>query len=146
MADRATLERECAAFVRYLGAGAGDAYVIAQYVAAHEAGVVESARTSGFERSVVALARALPWSVRALDAHARVFGNGSLLRRKLVLLLAILETRAPHDEALDTPNPGSNLGMFVRMAWLGAVFAALVVVTAVLLLPVRVVWLAGGAR
>ncbi|MCY3003917.1 MAG: hypothetical protein NTV21_19145 [Planctomycetota bacterium] len=146
MADRATLERECAAFARYLGAGAGDAYVTEQYVAAHEAGVVELPGTTGFERSVVALARALPWSLRALDAHARVFGNGSLLRRKLVLLLAILETRAPHDEALDTPTAGSNLGMFVRMAWLGAVFATLVVVTALLLLPVRVVSLAGGAR
>ncbi len=146
MADRATLERECAVFVRYLGAGAGDAYVASQYVAAHEAGVVELRETSGFELSVVALARALPWAVRALDAHARVFGNGSLLRRKLVLLLAILETRAPHDAALDTPTPGSSFAMFVRMAWLGLVFATLVVVTALLLLPVRVVSLAGGPR
>lgn len=146
MADRATLERECAVFARYLGAGAGDAYVTSQYVAAHEAGVVELPETTGFERSVVALARTLPWAVRALDAHARVFGNGSLLRRKLVVLLAILETRAPHDSALDTPTQGSSLAMFVRMAWLGIVFATLVVVTALLLVPVRVVSFAGGPR
>jgi hypothetical protein len=146
MADRATLERECDVFARYLGASAGDSYVKAQYVAAHAAGVVEPAGTSAFQRRVVSLASSAPWSLRALDVHSRVFAKGGLLRRKLVLLLAILETRAPHDAELDTPSPGSTLGMFAHMAWLGGVFVFLLVASTLALAPVALLWRIRGPK
>ncbi len=146
MADRATLERECDVFARYLAASAGDSYVKAQYVAAHEAGVVELAGTTAFQRRVVSLASSAPWSLRALDVHSRVFANGGLLRRKLVLLLAILETRAPHDVELDTPTAGSAASMFVRMAWIGVVFALLLVASTVVLAPVALLSRAGDSK
>lgn len=136
MADLAALERECDVFARYLGASAGDPYVKAQYVAAHEAGVVELAGTNAFQRRVVSLASSAPWSLRALDVHSRVFANGGLLRRKLVLLLAILETRAPHDAELDTPTAGSHAGLFLRMAWIGLVFVVLLIASTIALAPV----------
>lgn len=146
MAERSVLERECAVFTRYLGAGAGDPYVLARYLAAHAAGVVELPRTARFERVIVGLARLGPGLTRALDAYSRLFGNGNLLRRKLVLLLAVLETRAPHDGTLDAPTPGSTLGMFTRMAWLALVFATLALVSALALLPVRLACALGGER
>lgn len=139
MAERLELDRECDAFARYLGASAGDEYVREQYRAAHAAGAVELHSTTSFERAVVSLARSVPVLVRPLDAHARVFSNGGLLRRKLVLLLAILEVRAPHDEELDTPTGTSVPGMFLRMVWLGLVFGVLLACGTLLSLPI---WLA----
>jgi hypothetical protein len=139
MAERSELDRECDAFARYLGASVGDEYVREQYWAAHAAGAVELPSTTSFERAVVSLARSVPLLVRPLDAHARVFSNGGLLRRKLVLLLAILEVRAPHDEELDTPTGTSVPGMFLRMVWLGLVFGVLLACGMLLSLPI---WLA----
>jgi hypothetical protein len=144
MSDRRELELECASFVRYLSGAEPDRHVVETYVAAHEAGVVEPPGTSSYERAVVRLARRGP--VRMLDAHSRVFANGNLLRRKLVLALALLETRSPAAESIDTAVPGSNLGLFVRIAGLGALFAARVAVASLLLVPVRVACVFGTGR
>ena len=146
MADSHELNRECDVFARYLGASVGDVYVRGQYRAAHEAGIVEHPGTTRFERAVVNAARNAPLLVRALDAHARVFANGSLLRRKLVLLLAILEVRAPHDEELDSPTGTSVALMYVRMAWLGVALASLLALGSLVCVPI---WLGsrfGGSR
>jgi hypothetical protein len=146
MDERALLERECAVFCRYLSDAPPSAYIRAKYVEAHAVGVLEWERASSFERAVVALARNSPWLTRAMDSHERVFANGSLLRRKLVLVLALLETRAPEADELDAPTPGSRAGMLLRMAWLAAAFAARATVTAVVLLPVRLGCFARGSR
>jgi hypothetical protein len=139
------LERECEVFSRYLSGEPPGDYVRGQYLAAHAAGAVDPvAGATRFERTVVALARSGTFAARALDAHARVFANGSLLRRKLVLTLALLEVRAPHAEAIDTPTGSSTFAMFAALAWLGLRFAFTVFVTALALLPVRLYCSLGG--
>lgn len=141
------LERECEVFARYLSGASPSEYVLKQYLAAHAAGVVlPPGGASRFDEFVVGLARRGAWLARALDAHARVFANGSLLRRKLVLMLALLEVRSPHAEALDTPTGSSRALMLVAMAWLGVRFALSVVLAALLLLPARIVLGGGGAK
>lgn len=146
MVERGELERECAVFGRYLCGAEPDEYVRGKYVAAHELGVVELPGTTRVERAVVALARKGPWLARAMDSQARILGNGSLVRRKLVLLLALLESRSPSAEALDAPTPGSALGMFARLAWLAAAFAFAALLGALLLVPLRIVCALGGRR
>ena len=145
-AERDAWRRECAVFCRYLSGEDASDYLSAQYVAAHECGAVELAGTTNFERAVASIARSAPWLTRMLDAHERVFANGSLLRRKLVLVLALLESKSPPADTLDAPTHGSNFGMFARMAWLGCVFAFCVIVAAVALLPLRIACAFGGAR
>jgi hypothetical protein len=144
MSERRDLEAECAKFARYLSGAEPDRFVIDKYVAAHEAGAVELPGTSSYERAVVGIARNGP--VRMLDAHSRVFANGNLLRRKLVLVLALLETRSPSAEKIDTAVPGSTVGLFLRIGVLGVLFAARVAVASVLLLPVRLACALGGGR
>lgn len=143
-----SLERECEVFARYLSGAAPSAYVREQYAAAHAAGVVDPpGGATRFDAFVVALARRGAFVTRALDAHARVFANGSLLRRKLVLMLALLEVRSPHAEALDTPTGSSSVAMFAAMGWLGLRFALTVLLTALVLLPLRLAFqLAPQAR
>lgn len=135
------LERECEVFVRYLSGAAPSDYVRERYAAAHAAGVVDPpGGATKFDAFVVVLARAGVFVTRALDAHSRVFANGSLLRRKLVLVLALLEVRSPHAEALDTPTGSSRLAMFACMAWLGLRFALTVLLTSLVLLPLKLVF------
>ena len=136
-ANAETLDRESEVFARYLtGAGAGE-YLQRKYREAHagSAGGVVGAGTSAFDRALVKLARGGPLAARLMDAHARSFSAGGLLRRKLVLVLALLECSSP--ERVDAVNSRSAAGFFVRAAWLGASFAFLLLVSTVLLLPVR---------
>jgi hypothetical protein len=143
MADEARLARECSVFCRYLSGEEPSDYVRAKYRAAHEAGAVEPADgATSFDRALVAIARGGPWLTRAMDSYARVFANAGLLRRKLVLVLALLETKSPSDRAVDSPTSSSKLAFFASIAWLGLAFALTVAVTAIALLPVRLVCLA----
>ncbi len=139
MAD--SLDRECDVFARYLtGVPAGD-YLRTKYREAHGgggpgAGVVGPA-TGSFDSALVGFARSGTFATRLADAHARLFANGGLLRRKLVLMLALLECSAP--ERVDAVVSRSITGFFFRAAWLGVCFVLLALLSLVVLLPLRLV-------
>lgn len=136
MAD--VLDRECEVFCRYLAGVAADDYLRMRYRATHERGAVERAGGAcAYDRALVVLARTAPLAARFVDAHARIFAGGGLLRRKLVLVLALLELRAP--ERVDSVTSGSPIGFFVRAAFLAAGFALMLVLSTLVLLPVRLV-------
>ena len=138
MRDDDRLARECSVFCRYLCGAEPSDYVRAKYRAAHEVGAVEPAGgATSFDRALVAIARGGTWSTRAMDSYSRVFANGGLLRRKLVLVLALLETKSPTDSAVDAPTSSSKFAFLASIAWLGLTFALTVAVTAIALLPVR---------
>jgi hypothetical protein len=138
------LGRECDAFARYLtGAGPGE-YVERKYREAHATAPGLEQAAARFDRALVALARQGPFLARLADAHARVFAPGCLLRRKLVLVLALLEVSAPG--RVDAPSVRSAPGLVARAAWAGAVFAFLLTVSTLLLLPVRLVCALAGSE
>jgi hypothetical protein len=60
-----------------------------------------------------------------------------LLRRKLVLLLAILETSAPFAGHIDDPGSGSRITLPLRLAGRGLVAALALLAGTLLLLPAR---------
>lgn len=134
MASAAELERESDVFARYLTGGGGDDYLRRKYREAHERGALGPA-ASAFDRALVSVARRGTWWTRLADAHARLFLRGGLLRRKLVLVLALLECREP--ARVDVPVAGSLPGFCLRAAWLGASFALLAALAALLFLPLR---------
>jgi hypothetical protein len=135
VASAAELERECEVFARNLTGGGASDYLLRKYREAHERGVL-GAGSSAFDRSLVAVARRGTWWARLADAHARLCASGGLLRRKLVLVLALLEYREP--ERVDGPVSRSPAGACLRAAWLGASFALLAGLAALLFLPLRV--------
>ena len=143
MAD--ALDNECRVFCRYLAGREATDYLLATYRAAHATGAVEPAGgSSAFEHGVVALARRSGLLARALDARARILAPGSLLRRKLVLVLAILETSAETEAAVDTPTHSGPVGLGLHLVGLGLAFGCLFVV-GLLLSPLALV-LGGGAE
>jgi hypothetical protein len=133
VASAAQLDRESEVFARYLtGKGAGD-YVRRKYREAHERGALGPSSAS--DRALVDVARRGTWWARLADAHARLFAPGGLLRRKLVLVLALLECREP--ARVDTPVARSLAGFCLRAAWFGTSFALLAALSALLFVPLR---------
>jgi hypothetical protein len=86
---------------------------------------------------LVPLARISPWNTKAIDTYARVFRRSSLVRKKLVLLLAILETCAPTYAYLDSPDPTSRAVFFLRSLQRGLMFSLICLIAAVVLFPLE---------
>lgn len=135
-ANAPTLARECEVFVRYLTGVDADDYVRGKYLDAHAQGAVGGA-ADGFDAALVRWSAAGTTRARWIDGYARFFAKGGLLRRKLVLLLAILESRAPSDALVDRVEPGSRAGFLVRMTAEMALFALRLAGAALVLIPVR---------
>ena len=137
----AALAREARVFARALTGETPTAYAAAQYARAHEHLALHPA--GAFDRRLAAFAAAAPWAARAADAYARWFAPRAALRRKLVVLAAILESSPPHDAAFD-PVTGSAAGIILRLALAGAGFVLALLVGLLVLTPVRLVSALGG--
>lgn len=115
------LAAECHVFCQYLLGQPAPPDVVGAYRRAHDVGdVAGGGAPSALDTALLRVARAGPGRARGADTYAAVFARTSLLRRKLVLLVAILESREPTAAALDTAVPGSPaawiLGVVVRVA------------------------------
>jgi hypothetical protein len=64
------------------------------------------------DRAVLAFAREYPWSVPMLDAAAGLTGQAPLLRKKLLVMTAILETTPDHVAQTEQQSVG-----LARLAW-----------------------------
>lgn len=132
------LERECRVFTRYLAGREPTPYVIEKYRAAHA--VDASYRTdSAFDGRLVAVARLHPLLAWLVDAAARFLAPRGTLRKKLVLLLAILETSPPFFSSLERLEEGRRGREFAALTLRLVVFVPGLLLGIVLVLILRVV-------
>jgi hypothetical protein len=104
------LERECRVYCRYLLGRSPDEYVLQKYQAfhAHErAAVVQTA--DRFDRLLLSASLCCPFSARLVDTYANHFFKRSVVRKKLVLLLAILECSPATYRLIDSTDRGGRL-------------------------------------
>ena len=135
------LKRECEVFTRHLAGRGPTPYVARRYEDAH-AVLGGLAPQDGHGRWLLRVARSGRPGCRVADAWARWAAPRSALRKKLVVLLAILEVSPPFAAELDQPTGSRSL------EWAGIVGSGLTSLLAlsiglVLFLPVR---LAAGGR
>ena len=147
LTDSQQLARECQRWCRYLVDRDGSAAVVARYIDAHACGVVEPPGSRcAFDRALVALARRGELSTRLCDVHARVFRPAGLLRRKLVLALALLETDAQSHARVDEVSPGTKRWFAVECAAWSLRFALLFGLGLIVLVPLRAFCALAGRR
>jgi len=138
------LDAECDVFTRHLLGRGADDYVRSKYRAAHTALTTLTARDA-FDSFLVRFAgRGRPFAKLA-DAHSAWFRPASLLRKKLVLLLAILETSPESYRTIDAPVGGRPAGAFLALAATGLSAVLSLVMGSLILLPIQAV-LAVGSR
>ncbi|MEP6999345.1 MAG: hypothetical protein ABI969_02625 [bacterium] len=99
---------ECWLFARYLADAEPTPYVTECYLRLFSSADLPD-QTSGvlIERTLLSFAREGVLALRIADAYARFFRPRSLLRRRLVLMLAILENSAPTERPLNAGASGS---------------------------------------
>lgn len=140
----ADLDAECDVFTRHLLGRGADDYIRTKYRAAHA--VLPALRASdAFDSFLVSFARKGIVFTKIADAHAAVFAPWSLLRKKLVLLLAVLETCPPSHRTIDAPVGGRPFLALLALSVTGLTAVFSLIAGSLILFPVRMV-LAAGSR
>ena len=129
------LDRECAVFCRYLIGQEPNKYVQEKYRAAHQQGSLQNGGECNADAFLVKVAAIGAWSTKIIDAYTRVFRPFSTVRKKLVLLLAILESCAPTHRCLDDVDAGSSPLLFLRFFYRCVIFVLVVMIGVLLVFP-----------
>ncbi len=132
----AVVEHECRVFTRHLLGLEADAFVLEAYRQA-VARVPALTSASAFDDVLLAWARRGPGWTRIADAYAALFYRDSALRRRLVMALAILETRAPFHQRLDAADGVPGLALWTRVAARVLVAVASLAAGLLIFVPVR---------
>jgi nucleoside-diphosphate-sugar epimerase len=142
------LEAECRSFAAYLVGAAPISYIEEQYTkAAHAHGLGFDEEFPGFDRVTLALARRGRMLARWADAYCSIFHRGGPLRRKLIVLAAILEHVAPTNEVFDRVQSRHVALTVLSLAAYGWTSAVSLLLGAVILLPVRLLcWIATRSK
>jgi hypothetical protein len=130
------LAGECEVFARYLTGGAAAGYVRDKYLQAFSRPERMAVRDR-FDALLLGIARIHPWLTQVTDIYSRCLRADSVVRRRLVLLLSILETHAESVQQLDKPDCGGMAG-FLFGAGLRGLWATLLLLFAIpVLLPLH---------
>lgn len=131
---------ECSVYTRYLANQEPDPYIQRKYAESFEPGrpLAIQAR-SRFESLIENLSQKNPVYARAVDGYCKFFYRDSIVRRKVVLLLAILECRAGSAEKLDRADQLALPLMFLTFLTQITRSVVLLLVATILLSPIRLV-------
>ncbi|MGE0126717.1 MAG: hypothetical protein AB7U82_01335 [Blastocatellales bacterium] len=134
------LNRECQAFSIYLVKQQPNEYVMAKYREAHNASGIVARNEGGFlDRLLVGVAAAHPIGARLVDAYTAIFYKKSSVRRKWILLLAILESCAPTYKYFDVPDGGGRGWLAFRLLWQGLSFILAFGLSIILFMPAHLI-------
>ena len=112
------LARECRSFAWALVRDVPTDRVIDAYRAAHARPPLDAV-PAGIDAVLLRVGAVHPWLARIADAYAALFARQGLFRTKLVALLAMLESGAPHHWRFE-PEARSPVGAWLRLVWWGS--------------------------
>lgn len=133
-AENSLPARECEVFTHYLCGSSPTPYVAEKYADAQRRNLAYAA-TASFDRYLIRIARLHPIATKLADVYARLFAPASVLRKRLILLLAILESTTFSDAFLERVDSSSKLVIASEAAWRGFVLLMALLLSLVLLLP-----------
>ena len=120
MANLRLLEEECQTLTRYLINRPAGELVVGRYVHAHACLPLESTEAiSHTDQVLLTMARRGGLCTRMADLHAHLLSADGPLRRKLILLIALLEADPVTRPHMDRTNRTSQKVVLIRMVGWG---------------------------
>lgn len=118
-------------------------YVIEKYIEAHRySEMVDGSNQKPFERFLLQIATRNVFLLKVVDAYSAIFNPSSVLRNKLILLVAIMESCAPSYRAFEAQESASNIQILYELAWKGALFAISFALAFLILIPTQLIFTA----
>lgn len=133
--EMVSLEEECGLLFDYLTKREPGEYVVEAYCRAHlEAGLI-SPEASGPDRELLRFASPGGWRLAAADAYARLFVPTSLLRKKLILALALAENSPQGSDRFNLEADKSFVRSIVELSFLSFRFLTFLSIGVLFLYP-----------
>ena len=134
------LMAECQVFSQYLVDHQPNDYVTAKYADAHQAGIFsQPASGQPFDALLLLISRVHPLAARLVDTYTSVFRKKALVRKKMILLLAILETCSPTYADFDLVESQGRASLCLGIAGQSATFGFSLILGALLFLPLQMI-------
>jgi hypothetical protein len=137
--QREELIHECKVFTRYLLHRPPSPYIIDRYCDYHAVTSDMSADENTFDRVLTQFAVRHSLCVKIADVYASRVCRNALLRRKLVLLLALAEVTPPFFYDIDNPHRLARPLIFAKLATEGLAYAAALAIGIIVLGPLHAV-------
>jgi len=131
------LDQECCLYTSYLINWGADKYVCEKY---HEAHALSSGLREGnkkLDSLLVAISLKHGFLTKLVDVYTRIVYPTSLVRKKWILLLAILESYGPSHLYFENADNDGRGKLYLRVAGKGLKFIVLLVISMVALMPVH---------
>lgn len=130
---------ECKVFCHHLIKTAPDDYVLSKYVDAHKVNKLDTTSgPSSFDRLLVAFARISPFCSKLADTYSRIFLKRCRLRKKLILLLAVLESSPRHFSYFDRIDSNYFPALFLKLIYKSFTFSLTLLVATFLIAPLHI--------
>lgn len=138
--NRRILSKECDAFTYYLIRQGPSDFIRQKYIKAHEANLnLHSANLGIVDRLQMATSIRSSLAVKIADSYSAIFSRSCIIRKKIVLLLAILESSSSTYKHFDLPQGGGRAVLFGRMMLQGVIFAALFIFSSMIFFPLSLI-------
>lgn len=132
------LDRECIAFSRYLINERPSLYVVDKYRDAHLASdFLNRSKVKAMDRLLLNVGSRHTLLAKLVDSYTSLFFKTSAIRKKWILLLAILESCAPTYEYFDSPERSNRGLVVIRMIGNLLGFAVILLLSVALFLPLH---------
>ena len=133
------LDRECSVFFEYVTGRNPSDYVLIKYREANTK-LFQDSDKNPFDQFLLTISGLHRIVAKLVDAYSSVFFKRSIVRKKCILLLAILESCPIGSEYFDVPEQGSKSILFVKMLWKAAGFFVALIVSIVFLMPLHLLF------
>ena len=133
------LKDECTVFCYYLVNQKPNDYVVKKYQEGHKVKNLSNYfNVDNLDKLLIHIANINPLLTKIVDVYTRFFHKNSVIRKKLVLLLAILESSAPTHYYLDKADRINNAIIYFRIFHKGILFLLTLMLSVIILMPVHV--------
>lgn len=133
-----SLNEECTIFCRYLINQTPNSYVLKKYKEGHEATPALNIGADDFDGLLIKIAKIRPFFTKLVDTFTAVFSKYSLFRKKMVLLIAILESCNPMHQYLDSADMSIRPVLLIKMIYKGLLFIFTLLLSIIIILPLRI--------
>lgn len=133
-----TLNRECRIYMSYLVQGVPDRYILEKYRHAHEVSeVLCNLKPNNSERMLIGVSSRHRALTRLVDVYTRVFYSKSLVRKKLTLLLSLLECSPTWHGFFGIRDRAVKANPYLGMMSRALAFPIVLSVATILLFPIH---------
>jgi nucleoside-diphosphate-sugar epimerase len=133
------LDNECRILTKYLVGDSPTTYVMQKYKEAQQVTDAFKSHSSGpMDRRLMRYSIKNPFFTRVADAYSRFFAKDSLLRKKIILMMAILESSAPAYRYYDLPKDSKATRAIIRLFFAGLSFAMIFSLSILLFAPFQI--------